>query len=91
MCDATGVTRSWILVRMWQWELIGTLNTARSLAQVLVVEGSLYVAGGLSEDRMRVPTVERLRPSFARSWLRDASDLAETAAARAIARDVLIP
>ena len=75
MCDATGVTRSWILVRMWQWELIGTLNTARSLAQVLVVEGSLYVAGGLSEDRMRVPTVERLRPSFARSWLRDASDL----------------
>jgi len=62
-------------VRLWQWELIGALNTARSLAQVLVVEGSLYVAGGLSEDRMRVPTVERLRPSFARSWLRNSSDL----------------
>jgi hypothetical protein len=60
---------------MLQWELIGALNTARSLAQVLVVEGSLYVAGGLSEDRMRVPTVERLRPSFARSWLRNSSDL----------------
>ena len=58
-----------------QWELIGCMRSARSLAQVLLVEGSLYVAGGLSEDRNPVRTVERLRPSFAASWLRNSSNV----------------
>ena len=56
-------------VHSGQWELIGCLRSARSLAQVLVVQGVLYVAGGLSEDRNPVHTVERLRPSYAASWL----------------------